>query len=292
MQYTIKNTYLSLTIDTLGAQMISIKNAAKEELLWQGDSKIWGDRAPILFPYAGRIRNGEFFLDGARYSAPTHGFMHSVEHPMVLKEDNLIIFEYNSCPQSKELFPFDFSFRTSFILSGHSIHHKIEIVNLDKRSFGFGLGFHPGFNLPFDKIHKTSDYFLEFDRPQSPTVLTLDKDVLMDGKSYSYGENITTIPLHDKFFNDDSLVLSGLDAKFLSLVEKDTGKRIEIDIQDFPYVVLWSVPTPQMKFFCIEPWLTLPDRFDAHTEWDKKEHYAAIENGNSFSILNRMRFTR
>ena len=35
MQTTIHNQFLTLTVDTHGAEAVSLKNAAGEELLWQ-----------------------------------------------------------------------------------------------------------------------------------------------------------------------------------------------------------------------------------------------------------------
>lgn len=292
MQYTIKNTHLSLTVDTHGAQMVSVKNENGEELLWQADKNIWGYSAPVLFPYAGRMKEGKFIVEGVEYPAPSHGFIRTVEHTLVLKEDNLIIFEYKANPESKKRFPYNFIFRTSFILSGHSVHHKIEITNIDSCDLGFGLGFHPGFKLPFDDKHKTEDYYIEFDTPQSPKVLTFSDRFLLDGNSYIYDNNISQIPLKDHFFENDSLIFSELTAKTVSIVERDTQKRIDFDVQDFPYVVLWTADTATTKFFCVEPWLSLPDKESSSLYWDKKEHGKVLKPGESFQILSRVRITR
>ena len=37
MQATIHNEFLTLTVDTHGAEAVSLKNTAGEELLWQAD---------------------------------------------------------------------------------------------------------------------------------------------------------------------------------------------------------------------------------------------------------------
>ena len=55
MQATIQNEFLSLTVDTHGAEAVSLKNAAGEELLWQADPAVWKRHAPILFPYTGKL---------------------------------------------------------------------------------------------------------------------------------------------------------------------------------------------------------------------------------------------
>ena len=69
MQYTIKNTFLTLTVDSLGAQMISLKNDKNEEMLWQADKSIWAYSAPVLFPWVGRLKDGRFTFEGEEYSA-------------------------------------------------------------------------------------------------------------------------------------------------------------------------------------------------------------------------------
>ncbi|MEG2193117.1 MAG: aldose 1-epimerase family protein [Oscillospiraceae bacterium] len=291
MQYTIKNTFLSMTIDTLGAQMISVKNNLGNELLWQGDNQLWADHAPILFPYAGRIKDGKFSVDGTCYPAPVHGFIRNVEHTLTLQENNMLTFEYTQNSDGRKLFPFDFSFKTSYILSGHSVHQKVYVKNVGRRSFGFGLGFHPGFNVPFDEKHTASDYFLEFDTPQRPFSLCTDGDVLMNGKYSIYGDNVKKIPLEDDFLKGESLILSNLTAKFVSIVERGTGRRIEFNIQHFPYLVVWTAHCPTMKFLCIEPWLTLPDSSDAPMEWKEKKHFKTLEPSGEFYILNRMKIT-
>ncbi len=292
MQYTIKNTYLSLTVDTAGAQMVSLKNENGEEMLWQADKSVWGYTAPMLFPWAGRIKEAKYYADGEEYPGANHGFIRNVEHELVLKEDNMIIFEYKACAESKKKFPYNFVFRTSYVLSGHSVHHKVDVTNTDTKEYGFGLGFHPGVNLPFDADHKTEDYYIEFDTPQSPRVLTFSDRFLMDGGSYIYDKNIAQIPLKDNFFENDSLIFSQLTAKTISLVERDSGRRIDYDIQDFPYVTLWTAATPVTKLFCVEPWMTTPDREDASLHWEKKKHAIYLKPGEACHILSRMKFQR
>ena len=44
MQATIHNEFLTLTVDTHGAEAVSLKNAAGEELLWQADQMCIRDR--------------------------------------------------------------------------------------------------------------------------------------------------------------------------------------------------------------------------------------------------------
>ncbi|MBE6766508.1 MAG: aldose 1-epimerase family protein, partial [Ruminococcaceae bacterium] len=57
MLITIKNDKIEVAIDTMGAQLMSIKSDGCE-YLWQGDPAYWSNRAPNLFPYIARLTEG------------------------------------------------------------------------------------------------------------------------------------------------------------------------------------------------------------------------------------------
>ena len=74
MIYTIQNESLTVRVEDLGAQLSSIQPPDGTEYLWQGDPDIWARRAPILFPFIGRLRENTYCLDGLPYAISTHGF--------------------------------------------------------------------------------------------------------------------------------------------------------------------------------------------------------------------------
>ena len=51
----IYNPYLKVKVNTLGGELYSIRDYGYGEYLWQGDQAYWGQRAPNLFPYVGRL---------------------------------------------------------------------------------------------------------------------------------------------------------------------------------------------------------------------------------------------
>ena len=59
---TIKNNTLEVEVTEEGAELRSIKYCNRE-YLYQGDHT-WKRRAPILFPWAGRLRNLEYKYQG------------------------------------------------------------------------------------------------------------------------------------------------------------------------------------------------------------------------------------
>ena len=71
--YTLHNDTLTVTLDACGAVLHSIvKDGA--EYLWQGDARYWARRDANLFPYVGRLTDGQYLLDGKTYPMTIHGF--------------------------------------------------------------------------------------------------------------------------------------------------------------------------------------------------------------------------
>ena len=81
MIYTLENENLKLSVNSLGAEMYALEHKPDgAPLLWNGDKAVWPRRAPVLFPYAGKIKDGKVRIEGAEYPAPQHGFARDLEH--------------------------------------------------------------------------------------------------------------------------------------------------------------------------------------------------------------------
>ena len=142
MQTTISNEFLTVTIDTHGAEVVSVKNSKGEELIWQADPAIWDRHSPVLFPWAGRLANGELVHNGKHYSGGQHGFIRDLEH--ILKQNNGISAQlmFRADEETKTLrFPFDFEFTSVFTLDGHTLHHEVHVKTAATRICGVELAF-------------------------------------------------------------------------------------------------------------------------------------------------------
>ena len=143
MQATIHNEFLTLTVDTHGAEAVSLKNAAGQEMLWQADPAVWKRHAPILFPWTGKLTGGAFTHKGKIYPGGQHGFARDVEHTLLCAEGDTIRLELRSDEKSKaERFPFDFVLTSTFRLEGRTVHHTLTVTNpadaAEELQFGIG----------------------------------------------------------------------------------------------------------------------------------------------------------
>lgn len=293
MRYTVENEFLRVEVDSLGAELASVVDKASgAEMLWQGDPAVWPRRAPILFPYCGKLVNGSFTVEGKTYAGGQHGFARDLEHEFLGCDGTALRFRLASSAETLALFPFDFVLESTYALKGRTLRHTLAVTNPGSKELRFGIGYHPGFNLPFDAEHTTEDYELRFDAPQTPIVQEVEAGYITGG-THPMMESSQVIPMDDHMFDNDSTCMGGLTSKTLCLVEKDTGRRISFDIEGYPYTLIWSTPgNPKLHFLCVEPWHSLPDRADASGVWAEKPCAAALAPGEHWDTTLAITFQR
>ena len=293
MDIIIENENLRAAVSTHGAELVSVVNKATgEEMLWTADPAVWDRHAPLLFPYCGKLKDGRFSHRGTVYEGGQHGFARDMEHTVEAKAPASVTLALEANALTMARFPFAFKLATRYTLRGDVVVCEVRVYNDGDEEMPFGLGFHPGFICPFDAQHKTEDYVLRFSEPETPEVIeTGEGDGLVTGRRSVYFRGESEIALTDHLFDHDSICFSGLRSGCVSIVEKDTGRAVHVDIAGFPYVLIWSKKGP-VRFVCIEPWLSLPDARDASGEWADKPAAAALAPGETFKTALRMRFAR
>ncbi len=292
MDYSIKNEYLKVTVTTYGAQLKSvIRKCDGVEHMWQADPAVWGFHAPILFPHAGKVVDGVIEAKGQTFQAPQHGFVRLMEHDFVDQTGDTIVLEICSSPETLEKFPYEFRLVSTFTLEGDTVHHTLTVENLDTEQMPFGIGYHPGFAVPFDDKHVATDYELRFSEMESPICINNQPHGLMHGNIYYLGSNIQAIPLDERLFANDSHCMVNLRSQTLGLYERDTGRGVVCDISEFPYTLIWSKPG-MPKFVCIEPWYSLPSPENGSRKWDEKPAAAILNPGEAWSCTMSTSFVR
>ena len=289
MKYTIENEKLKISVNSLGAELCSV--ICKEdcvEHIWEGDPAVWSGQAPILFPYTGRLKDGKYTLGGKVYEGSIHGFARNFEHTMIRCESNLLVMELKSNPETLALWPFPFRLESTFWLDDDTLHHSLRVKNTGDCPFNFGIGFHPGFAIPFDEKHTYGDYELRFDKMESPLCLGTTVGSLSGYETYFLGKNIDSIAIDDQLFANDSHLMVGLHSTTLGVYEKDSNRAVVCDISNAPYNLIWSaLGTP--KFVCIEPWQSIPT---AYSNWEDKPAAACLAPGESYEVSMRTSFVR
>ena len=262
--------------------------------MWQADPQVWGYHSPILFPYCGKLTGFRCEAKGQVWEkASPHGFVRTMEHRLLRMSSTEIILEVTDTPETYANWPYHFRLISSFILNGDTVCHRLTVENTDSDLLRFGIGYHPGFSVPFDSNHVAEDYELRFDAPQSPLCVDCLPLGLVNGKwDYTLGCNISTIPLTPELFANDSHCMAGLTAKTIGIYERGTGRGVKVEIGNFPYTLLWSKPDWPLRFVCIEPWMSLPGHENGSCDWNRKPAAAALEPGQSWHVDMNVHFIR
>lgn len=217
---TLENENLIVSISDIGAELVSIKNRNNgKEYIWYGDSTIWKWHAPVLFPICGEFKDG-FTIDGKKYFLPRHGFLREKVHDFT--SDGYYIYK----AEREENYPFYLEAKTSFILSGNTLIHRLTIKNTGKENMPYSMGFHTGFLL--------SNATLEFEKEEKG----------LSGKIFNSKENKKEL--------EDAVLLYNLASHSL-VAKSEDGKIIKLKSPDFTTLVLWSAPNSNNSFIAIEP---------------------------------------
>ena len=292
MEYTIQNEYLKVTVTTWGAQVKSVvRKCDGVEHMWQADKSVWGYHAPILFPHAGKVAEGVIEAKGGRYESSQHGFARLMEHSFVDQTEDTIVLELCSSEETLARFPYEFRLVSTFTLENDTLHHTLTVENLDEEKLPFGIGYHPAFAIPFDEKHTYADYELRFSEMESPLCVNCLPTGLVQKDHYWLGSNITTIPIDENLFANDSHCMVNLSSQTLGIYEKGTGRGVVCDISAFPYTLLWSKKGAP-RFVCIEPWQSLPSPEGGSTKWEEKPQAAILNPGEAWSTTLSTSFVR
>ena len=292
MEYILENEYLKVTVTTWGAQVKSVvRKCDGVEHMWQADKSVWGYHAPVLFPHCGKLVDGKLLAKGQIYESPQHGFARTSEHDFVDQTADTLVLELCSSEKTLATFPFECRLVSTFTLEGDTLHHTLTVENLDEEKMPFGIGYHPGFAIPFDDKHTAADYELRFSDMESPLCLHCLPKGLINGNVYSLGGNIRSLAIDENLFANDSHCMVNLTSQTLGIYEKDTGRAVICDIGEFPYTLIWSKPGVP-KFVCIEPWHSTPSLDNGNIDWNEKPAAAVLNLNEAWSCTLSTRFAR
>lgn len=285
MYYTLKNSTLSLTVDTLGAQMISLKSADGVEYLWQGDPKYWSDRAPTLFPFIARLTNDSYRYLGKVYPMHIHGFAASMEFVLMEQTEQSVTLELSSCEETKAQYPFEFLFQIVYTLRESTVEIAYQVKNLSGCTMPFGIGGHPGFNVPLLSGEGFEDYELQFSCPCQPDRVGFTPALYLNGQNERYPlREDRFLDLRHGLFDEDAVVLKNM-AREVTLRSKVSGRGVCVSYPDMPYLGIWHWPKTDAPYVCIEPWSSLPSRQDVVEEFTCKSDLIQLPAGKAYQTV-------
>ena len=276
----ITNDCLQVIISDAGAELMSIRSTAGTEYLWQADPAYWSDRAPNIFPYVARLTNESYTYQGKTYKLPIHGFAPTAKFSVTNWEKTSVTFFIESNEEFYEMYPFRFRFSIRYYLEGAALHVEMKVENLDEKAMYFGLGGHPGINVPMEEGLSFEDYFLEFPEAELRRV-EFTPACFITGNEPPFPLQNNRLPLSHNMFDEDAIVLKGVPGKVTLRSEK--GQRaVTLVAPDLPVYGFWHMPGTDAPYICLEPWSSLPSRQDVVEDLETQPDLVRLDAGKTY----------
>jgi len=260
----ITSDRLTVEIDPLGANLTSICETAvsgeKIEYLWQGDKRYWAGQAPNLFPYIARMTDGRYSLNGKEYEMNIHGFAKDSLFDLVCLKKTEAVFSLKDNMETYRQYPYRFEFTVCYHLWKNRIDITLRVKNMDEKEMYFGIGGHPGFNVPIEKGFSFEDYVLEFSDECRPKRIGFSSDCFVEGTPSVFTlEDNRRIAMSHELFDQDAIVLTEV-GKQVTLKARNGGRMVRVTYPNMDYLGIWHTPNTDAPYVCIEPWSSLPSR--------------------------------
>lgn len=282
MRYTIKNEKLTAEIESLGAELKSLKsNRTQSEYMWYGDPAYYKRTSPILFPIVGSLKNQEYSYEGKTYKLPQHGFARDMEFSVTEQKEDEIWFLLVSNDETYAKYPFAFELHIGYRLIESTIRVMWKVVNKDTKEMYFSIGAHSEFNCPLNGEKDKSAYGLDFYTKENILASHINSDGLMrKGKEeVALVDGKMTFP--DGFFDDSAYIVENNQTQKVSLLNPQKKPYVTIEF-DAPLFGVWSPEKKNAPFVAIEPWYGRCDSEDFNGSLSEREWGNQLSAGATF----------
>ncbi len=272
----LKNEFLTVKINSLGAEMTSIQTPDGKEWLHQPDMVFWNDRAPVLFPICGTPIDDKIIIDGKNYPMDSHGFAKDTEFNLMEFTDDLAVFSLVSNDETKKIYPYDFELIITYKLLGKAIDVSYEIINDSEEKMYFSIGSHEGYML----LEGLSEYEIHFEKEESKKPYVFETNLCPE-KHTGVKDGHSVLKLSDELFTDSiTVVYENPDSDAVYLKNKAGEVKVRVEFEEFDNLFIWSCPMSQ--FVCIEPWCGMADSPMSPKDFREKENIHILEAGEQF----------
>lgn len=286
---SISSNSLTASIDTMGAQLMSLRKG-ESEYLWQGDSNWWPRRAPILFPIVGVLKDSKAESAEGTITLARHGLARLNQFEVVEQSASSVTLKLQSTEETRKSYPYDFELKLIFSVAGDTLTQTYEVTNPANVVLPFTLGAHPAFNIPIPGVEAASldQYHLLFTRSWTSYGPSITDEGLCD---YTTPQRLIvdsdTLPLSWELIDrEKTITLEDVPDRRITLAASTEAPSeahgIQMDFEGFNYLGIWSA-TPGCPFVALEPWCGIADTVDCDGIFEHKPGIISLEPGQSIA---------
>lgn len=282
----LENQDLILEIHAHGGELSRIydKNHGRE-VLWEGRPEIWNRRAPVLFPFIGKLYGGKYRFGGREYPMTAHGFARDMDFTLLTRTEDTVWYGLTASEETMGKYPFSFRLETGHRLEGNRIHVLWRVVNEGPETMYFMLGGHPAFRTPEGRtVH---DFTLDFHRGaeagplhyQAPNEQGFQEEALSGNLELDEGK----VGISPGFFDRAlTYIFDQGQVDQVSLLLPGGEPYVTVHCPGIPYLGVWTMEKTH-PFVCLEPWFGRCDKDGYKGDLQDREGEMSLEPGQEFT---------
>ncbi len=285
MEITLKRGGLTARVDTMGGELVSLRNAEGLEHIWGGDPAYWSGRNPILFPIVGGLKEGTVHIGGKPYEMARHGFARRMDFATVEQGEDYAELELRETADTLARYPYPFILRVRYQLTEDGFFTQFRVTNTGDAPMPFCIGAHTAFHCPLAEGEQFEDYRLIFDQPEDTCSILPGPGGCLCHDQPGPALSGTDIRLNHQVFDQvDTLIYEGLRSKTVTLRHDGTGRGVRVDFSEFPMVAFWTMPNARAPYICIEPWQGCAAFDNESGDFTDKPHCVVLAPGENRSL--------
>ena len=255
MIYTLKNDHITAKVNSLGAELTSVKSESDYEYIWQGAE--WNKHAPVLFPLCGALLDGKYIFKGREYPMGKHGFAREAEFTLVECSDTSLTLMLESSEESLAIYPFEFKLTASFSLDENKLLAVFSVENCGKQIMPYMFGWHPAFTLGGKR--EIGSFYVDFGQKKALTRHTLQNGPFVNPFYESYPLKASKYYLNEEeIYANDTMIFKDVPST-VKLAGGYQKHSITLSYSDnLPYLCIWKYPSSEARYVCLEPWSDIP----------------------------------
>ncbi len=289
MRITIENEILKAEIESFGAELKSLvsKNNS-QEYMWEADPAFWGKTSPILFPFIGKLEDAAYTYNEKKYVADKHGFARDMDYTLVSKEEDRVVLSIESNTNTLGKFPFPFVLEVEYRLEGASLMEQWRVHNKGNETMYFSVGGHPAFACPLMangvREGKRTDCFVKlYGVNDRDNVLSTEMNVekgLLTGDTFPVAlDEVGRFAVAEHRFDKDALIFEKQGVTKVALADKEGVEYVSVEAKSCPVWGVWSMPTSDASYVCIEPWWGICDSEGYEGNLEDRPYTNSVEPG-------------
>ena len=261
MIYTLKNGKITAEINSLGAELTSVKDASGYEYIWQGSE--WKKHAPVLFPVCGGLLDSKYIFKGREYPMEKHGFAKVSEFEATEISDTSLTLVLKSNATTLAIYPFDFVLTAKYSIESNVLTAKYTVENSGNQIMPYMFGWHPAFTLGGNS--EICSFFVDFGEKNQLSRHTLQHGPFINPFYTSYPLNNGKYYLNEEeIYENDTMIFRDV-PDTVKLAGGNQEHEITLSYtENLPYLCIWKAPTSAARYICLEPWSDIPA--DGETE--------------------------